>query len=134
MRAAADGRGSANLQLLAVTVLTSVEQADLEKDGTTTPLSEVVDLRVRNAVAAGIDGIVCSPLEVRSVRKIAGPDAVLLTPVVRSVGAATGDQKRVMTPKDAIAAGADYLVIGRQVTRATDPRAEVARILEEIGS
>jgi orotidine-5'-phosphate decarboxylase len=134
MRAAVEGRDSSNLQLLAVTVLTSVEQADLEKDGTTTPLSEVVDLRVRNAVAAGINGIVCSPLEVRSVREIAGPDAVLVTPGVRSAGAAAGDQKRVLTPKDAIAAGADYLVIGRQVTRAKDPRAEVARILEEIAA
>jgi orotidine-5'-phosphate decarboxylase len=134
MRAAAEGRGSSSLQLLAVTVLTSVEQSDLEKDGTICPLAEVVNLRVKNAVAAGINGIVCSPVEVRSVREIAGPDAVLVTPGVRSAGAAAGDQKRVMTPKDAIAAGADYLVIGRQVTRATDPRAEVARILEEIGA
>jgi orotidine-5'-phosphate decarboxylase len=134
MRAAAEGRGSSDLQLLAVTVLTSVDQADLEKDGTTTPLSELVELRVRNAAAAGINGIVCSPLEVRRVREIAGPDAVLVTPGVRSAGAATGDQKRVMTPKDAIAAGADYLVIGRQVTRAKDPPAEVARILDEIGA
>jgi orotidine-5'-phosphate decarboxylase len=134
MRAAAEGRGASNLQLLAVTVLTSVDQFDLEKDGTKTPVAELVELRVKNAVAAGIDGIVCSPLEVRRVREIAGPDAVLVTPGVRSAGAATGDQKRVMTPKDAIAAGADYLVVGRQVTRAKDPRAEVARILEEIGA
>ena len=134
MRAAAEGRGSSNLQLLAVTVLTSVDQGDLEKDGTTTALSELVELRVRNATAAGVNGIVCSPLEVRRVREIAGPDAVLVTPGVRSAGAAAGDQKRVMTPKDAIAAGADYLVIGRQVTRATDPRTEVGRILEEIGA
>jgi orotidine-5'-phosphate decarboxylase len=83
-------------------------------------------------MAAGIDGIVCSPEEVKGVRAITGPAAKLVTPGVRSPGAALGDQKRVATPAEAIAAGADYLVIGRQVTRAADPRAEVHRILQEI--
>jgi orotidine-5'-phosphate decarboxylase len=83
---------------------------------------------------AGIDGIVCSPLEVARVRSVAGPSAILVTPGVRSMGAAVGDQKRVATPAQAIADGADYLVIGRQVTRAADPRGEMLHILEEIRS
>jgi orotidine-5'-phosphate decarboxylase len=134
MRAAAEGKGSGNLQILAVTVLTSVDQADLERDGISYPLTEWVELRVRNAMQAGIDGIVCSPVEVKRVREIAGPDAVLVTPGVRSAGAGTGDQKRVMTPRQAMDSGANYLVIGRQVTRAEDPRAEVLRIKSELGS
>lgn len=132
MEAAAQGRGSSNLQLLAVTVLTSVDQQDLQRDGVSYPLSELVELRVKNAREAGINGIVCSPLEVKRVREIAGSDAVLVTPGVRSAEAATGDQKRVMTPREARDNGANYLVIGRQVTRASDPQAEVARILEEL--
>jgi len=92
----------------------------------------LVELRVRNAMADKVDGIVCSPVEAANVRSIAGPRAILVTPGVRSAGAATGDQKRIATPAQAIADGADYLVIGRQITRATDPRAEAQRILEEL--
>jgi len=73
---------------------------------------------VRKALEAGVDGIVCSPLEVAAVRAITGPQAVLVTPGVRSAGAAQGDQKRVATPAEALSSGADYLVIGRQITRA----------------
>jgi orotidine-5'-phosphate decarboxylase len=79
-----------------------------------------------------LDGIVCSPLEVESVRRIAGPGKILVTPGVRSAGRAKGDQKRVATPAEAIRNGADYLVIGRQITRSQDPAAEAARVLEEI--
>jgi orotidine-5'-phosphate decarboxylase len=85
-------------------------------------------------MTAGIDGLVCSPLEVASVRAQAGPDAILVTPGVRSAGADTGDQKRVATPAAALQNGANYLVIGRQVTRAQDPRAEVEKIFGEIGT
>jgi orotidine-5'-phosphate decarboxylase len=131
MRAAVEGRGNSPLKLLAVTVLTNMNQSDLVEDGYTCSVQELVALRVKNAIAAGVDGIVCSPLEVASVRKIAGPDFILVTPGVRSAGSGAGDQKRVATPAEAIAGGADYLVIGRQVTRAADPKAEVARILEE---
>jgi orotidine-5'-phosphate decarboxylase len=81
---------------------------------------------------AGLDGLVCSPLEVAAVRLLAGPKAVLVTPGVRSAGAGQGDQKRVATPAEAIRDGADYLVIGRQVTRAEDPRSEIQKILDEI--
>ena len=132
MRAAVEGKGDSPLELLAVTVLTSYDQQDLADLGYATPVHELVALRVRKARDAGIQGIVCSPLEVRAVRTIAGPRATLVVPGVRSAGASGGDQKRVATPGEAISGGADYLVIGRQVTRATDPVAEVARLLEEI--
>jgi len=132
MQSAVAGRGDASLKLLAVTVLTSVDDRDLEQDGYSRGAAELVDLRVRNAMADGMDGIVCSPVEAARVRSITGRGPILVTPGVRSAGAATGDQKRVATPAQAIADGADYLVIGRQITRAEDPRSEARRILAEI--
>jgi orotidine-5'-phosphate decarboxylase len=132
MRAAVEGRGSAPLKLLGVTVLTSFDQDDLADLGYPCTLADLVALRVRKAREAGIDGIVCSALEAAAVRTIAGPEAILVTPGVRSAGAGKGDQKRVATPAEALRNGADYLVIGRQVTRAEDPSAEALRILEEI--
>jgi orotidine-5'-phosphate decarboxylase len=132
LRAAVEGRGNAPLQLLAVTVLTSFDMDDLADLGYPCAPSDLVALRVRKAREAGIDGIVCSPLEVAAVRSIAGPDTVLVTPGVRSAGSSQGDQKRVATPAEAIGNGADYLVIGRQVTRAANPAAEVERILTEL--
>ncbi|MDQ2712209.1 MAG: orotidine-5'-phosphate decarboxylase [Acidobacteriota bacterium] len=132
MEAAVEGRGETPTKLLAVTVLTSFDQGDLADLGYNVPISELVALRVRKAAESGIDGIVCSPLEVARVREIAGPGLQLVTPGVRSAGAAKGDQKRVATPAEAIRDGADYLVIGRQVTRAADPRAACEQILTEI--
>ncbi len=132
MRAAVEGRGESPLKLLAVTVLTSFDQADLAELGYPCAVSELVSLRVRNALEAGMDGMVCSPLEVASVRALA-PRAILVTPGVRSAGAGKGDQKRVATPAEALRDGADYLVIGRQITRAPDPRQEALRILAEVG-
>jgi orotidine-5'-phosphate decarboxylase len=132
VQGAVAGRNDSPLRLLAVTVLTSMDENDLRQDGYSCSVAELVQLRTRNAMAAGADGIVCSAMEVAAVRQIAGPTAKLVTPGVRSAGAAVGDQKRVTTPAEAMAAGADYLVIGRQVTRAVDPRAEVQKILEEI--
>jgi orotidine-5'-phosphate decarboxylase len=132
MRAAVEGRSGTGLQILAVTVLTSLDKSDLRDDLHTCSVEELVARRVRNAIASGVDGLVCSPLEVAKVREAAGRGAVLVTPGVRSAGAAAGDQKRVATPREAIANGADYLVIGRQVTRASDPRAEVERVLAEV--
>jgi orotidine-5'-phosphate decarboxylase len=133
MQAAVAGKADAPLTLLGVTVLTSFDESDLKQMGYPCSVSELVELRVRNAMEAGMGGIVCSPLEVAKVRGITGPDAILVTPGVRSAGVATGDQKRVATPAEAIANGADYLVIGRQVTRAADPRAEMHKILDELG-
>jgi len=132
MRAAVEGRGSSSLKIIAVTVLTSFDEKDLADLGHACTVKELVALRVRKAVEAGIDGLVCSPLEVAEVRRIAGPAAILVTPGVRSAGAGKGDQKRVATPAEALRDGANYLVIGRQVTRAQDPRSEVLRICDEI--
>jgi orotidine-5'-phosphate decarboxylase len=132
MRAAVEGRGVSPLKLLAVTVLTSFDRQDLADLGYPCAPAELVELRVRNAMEAGMDGIVASPLEARSVRAIASPRAILVTPGVRSVGAGKGDQKRVATPAEAIRDGADYLVIGRQITRAADPAAAVGEVLDEI--
>ena len=132
MRAAVEGRGDSQLKLLAVTVLTSFDEADLADLGYPCPVRDLVALRVRKAMEAGVDGLVCSPVEVAEVRRLAGPRAILVTPGVRSAGAGKGDQKRVATPAEATRDGANYLVIGRQVTRAADPRAEVLRICDEI--
>jgi orotidine-5'-phosphate decarboxylase len=132
MRAAVEGRGDSPMKLLAVTVLTSLDQRDLEQMGHSQPVSELVGMRVRQAMEAGIDGLVASPLEAANIRVIAGPNAILVTPGVRSAGAARGDQKRVATPSEAVRAGADYIVIGRQVTRATDPKAALQSIREEL--
>lgn len=134
MRAAVEGRGEQPLRLLAVTVLTSFDEADLADLGYPCAVRDLVALRVRKAREAGIDGVVASAMEAPLVRAIGGPDLLIVTPGVRSPGAAQGDQKRVATPAEAIRAGANYLVIGRQVTRASDPRAEVARILAEIAA
>jgi orotidine-5'-phosphate decarboxylase len=133
MKAAVEGRGDAATRLLAVTVLTSFDQSDLADLGYTVALSDLVALRVRKAMESGIDGIVCSPLEVARVREIGGPNLTLVTPGVRSVGATQGDQKRVATPAEAIRDGADYLVMGRQVTRSENPRKACEEILDEIG-
>jgi orotidine-5'-phosphate decarboxylase len=132
MRAAIAGRADSPMKLLAITVLTSFDQNDLADLGYTCNVADLVDLRVKKAVAAGIDGIVCSPLEAARVRALAGPERILVTPGVRSHSADSGDQKRVATPAEAIRAGASYLVIGRQVTRAPKPLDEVRRILGEI--
>jgi orotidine-5'-phosphate decarboxylase len=134
MDAAVEGKGASETKLLAVTVLTNFNQADLIDLGysATMTIPDLVELRVRQAVKSGIDGIVCSPLEVAKVREIVGDKLQLVTPGVRSTGAAVGDQKRVATPREAIQSGADYVVMGRQVTRASDPRAECERILDEI--
>jgi orotidine-5'-phosphate decarboxylase len=134
MRAAVEGRGESGLKLLAVTVLTSFDQSDIADLGYSCTVEELVSLRVRMAMEAGIDGIVCSPLEVAAVRALAGADAVLVTPGVRSAGASQGDQKRVATPAEALRNGANYLVIGRQITRAADPAAEAERLLDEIAA
>jgi len=132
MRAAIEGRGTSELKLLAVTVLTSFDQQDVNDLGYSRTLADLVEWRVRKAIEAGMDGLVGSPLEARAIRAVAGPAAILVTPGVRSAGAGKGDQKRVATPAEAISNGADYLVIGREVTRAQDPAAAVQRILEDI--
>jgi orotidine-5'-phosphate decarboxylase len=134
MRAAKEGTGESPLALLAVTVLTSFGREDLDDLGYSCEVSDMVAVRTRQALAAGMQGVVASPREAAAVRRIAGPETILVTPGVRSAGRATGDQKRVATPAEAIRDGADYLVMGRQITRATDPAAEAGRVLEEIAA
>jgi orotidine-5'-phosphate decarboxylase len=132
MRGAVEGRGESALKLLAVTVLTSFDQRDLAELGYPASIEDLVALRVKNARVAGIDGVVCSAKEAAAVRALAGPEAILVTPGVRSLSAESADQKRVATPAEALAAGANYLVIGRQITRAKDPLAEYQRIMREL--
>ena len=134
MRAAVEGRAAGDLKLLAVTVLTSFGRADLDELGYNCEVSDLVERRARQAITAGMDGIVASPLEAAALRQIVGASAILVTPGVRSAGADRGDQQRVATPAEAIRNGADYLVMGRQITRAADPAAELARVLEEMAS
>ena len=134
MRAAVEARGDSHLKLLAVTVLTSFGPEDMADQGYACPIPELVALRARKAMELGMDRIVASPLEAVAVRRIIGPQRVLVTPGVRSSGAAKGDQKRIGTPLEALRDGADYLVIGRQITRAADPADEAVRVLDEIGA
>jgi len=134
MRAAREGSGGSALKLLAVTVLTSFNEQDLADLGYDCAIADLVALRVRKAMEAGMDGLVCSPLDAAAVRAQAGPQAILVTPGVRSGGASKGDQKRVATPADAIRDGADYVVMGRQITRAADPAAEAARVAQEMAA
>jgi orotidine-5'-phosphate decarboxylase len=132
MTAAVEGRGGSDLRILAVTVLTSYDDADLQAAGYRLGVSDLVEARARQAQALGIDGLVCSPEEAARLRAIVGDEMVLVTPGIRPAGVAAGDQKRMMTPGRAIAAGAAYLVVGRPVTEAADPEAAAQAIHREI--
>jgi orotidine-5'-phosphate decarboxylase len=131
MKAAVEARG-ANLKILAVTVLTSYDDGDLHAAGYRLNVSDLVEARAQQAQVLGVDGIVCSPEEAAHLHKIVGHQMHLVTPGIRPAGAATGDQKRIMTPGRAIAAGADYLVVGRPILEAADPRAAAEAIHAEI--
>jgi orotidine-5'-phosphate decarboxylase len=132
MQAAVAGRDGSALKILAVTVLTSYDDGDLATAGYRMKVGELAAARAQQARQAGIDGLVCSPEEAANLRKVAGDEMVLGTPGIRPAGAASGDQKRIMTPAKAIAAGADYLVVGRPITEASDPKAAAAAIVTEI--
>ena len=132
MKAAVEARAGSNLKILAVTVLTSYDDADLDAAGYRLGVSDLVEARARQAQALGIDGLVCSPEEASNLRKIVARRIELVTPGIRPAGSATGDQKRIMTPARAIAAGADYLVVGRPVLEAPDPKAAADGIVAEI--
>jgi orotidine-5'-phosphate decarboxylase len=131
MKAAVEARG-ANLRILAVTVLTSYDDGDLHAAGYRLNVSDLVEARAQQAQVLGVDGIVCSAEEAAHLHKIVGHQMHLVTPGIRPAGAATGDQKRIMTPGRAIAAGADYLVVGRPILEAADPRAAAEAIHAEI--
>jgi orotidine-5'-phosphate decarboxylase len=132
MQAAVEARGDSGPKILAVTVLTSYNEADVQEAGYRHTIADLVAIRARQAKALGVDGIVCSPEEVAALRAIVGDQMSLVTPGIRPAGSASGDQKRIMTPSRAIAAGADYLVVGRPVMEAADPKAAAESIQDEI--
>jgi orotidine-5'-phosphate decarboxylase len=132
MKAAVEGRAGSDLKILAVTVLTSYDDGDLHAAGYRFNVTDLVETRARQAQVLGVDGLVCSPEEAASLRRIVGHQLHLVTPGIRPGGSATDDQKRIMTPSRAIAAGADYLVVGRPITGAADPKATAEAIVAEI--
>jgi len=137
LRAAAQAAASAGAKrprLLAVTVLTSLDGEDLARVGQAGPVAAQAARLTALAKDSGIDGAVCSPQEVAALRARSGPDFVLVVPGIRPAWAAAGDQKRVMTPKEALAAGADYLVIGRPIVAAAEPRNAAERIVAELAA
>jgi len=133
MKAAVEARGNSGLQILAVTVLTSYDDDDLHAAGYRIGVADLCEARAQHAQLLGIDGIVCSPGESTALRRIVGHQMRLVTPGIRPAGSATGDQKRIMTPARAIAAGSDYLVIGRPILEAADPKAAAEAVVAEIG-
>jgi orotidine-5'-phosphate decarboxylase len=132
MKAAAGALGTSPMKLLAVTVMTSYDDADLAEAGYGSGVKDLVARRARQAQAAGVHGLILSAEEVAAMRALLGPDMLLVTPGIRPAGAALADQKRVMTPAEAIRAGSDYLVVGRPVTQAADPKAAAGAIVAEI--
>jgi orotidine-5'-phosphate decarboxylase len=134
MRAAVRGRGDSKLKILAVTVLTSWDDDDLAEAGYAMRVPELVLKKAGQAKDIGIDGIVASAAEAAPIRKVVGAETLIVTPGIRPAGVATGDQKRVVTPGDAIQAGADYLVVGRPVTGAAEPKLAAEAIVEEIAA
>jgi orotidine-5'-phosphate decarboxylase len=134
MQAAANASKGSDLRILAVTVLTSYDDEDLKAAGYQLGLRDLVTTRAQQAQALSIDGLVCSPEEAGHLRKLIKPEMVLVTPGVRPAGAELGDQKRVMTPARAIAAGSDYLVVGRPILAAENPKAAAEAIVAEIAN
>jgi orotidine-5'-phosphate decarboxylase len=132
MKAAVEARAGSGLKILGVTVLTSYDDGDLHAAGYRLGVADLVEARAQQAQVLGLDGLVCSPEEATALRKIVGHQMLLVTPGIRPAGSAVGDQKRIMTPGRAIAAGADYLVVGRPVMEAADPKAAAEAIQAEI--
>ena len=134
MRAAVKGRGAASLGLLGVTVLTSMDDGDMQGAGYATGAADLVERRALDAEAAGMTGIVCSAHEVTRLRQVLRPETLLVTPGIRPAGSDAGDQRRVMTPSEAIRAGSDYLVIARPIIAAPDPDAAAQAIVADMES
>ena len=132
MKAAIEARRGSSLKILAVTVLTSYDDIDLAESGYATSVETLVARRAQQAHDMGVDGLVCSPEEAAPLRLVVGSDMAFVTPGIRPAGAAAGDQKRVATPAQAIAAGADYLVVGRPIVAAGDPKAAAHTVVAEI--
>lgn len=122
LRAAVSGRAGGKVKLLAVTVLTNLSQDDLRQQGLTLSPADLVLRRAELAYAAGFDGVIASGQEAARIRAVTGPNFLIVTPGIRLPGSTTDDQERVMTPDHAIAAGASYIVVGRPITQADDPK------------
>ena len=134
MKAAVAARRGSGLKILAVTVLTSYDDIDLAESGYSMSVDALVARRAQQAHDLGVDGLVCSPEEASPLRLAVGHDMLFVTPGIRPQGTARGDQKRVTTPAQAIAAGADYLVVGRPITEAGDPKAAAQAVVDEIAA
>ena len=134
MKAAVAARDGSDLKILAVTVLTSYDDIDLAESGYSQSVDALVARRAQQAHDLGVDGLVCSPEEASPLRLAVGNDMIFVTPGIRPQGSARGDQKRVTTPAQAIKAGADYLVVGRPITGADDPKSAAQTIVDEIAA
>ena len=132
MRAAVEAAKGSDLTLLGVTVLTSMDDADLREAGYDCDTASLVLRRAGQARDAGMGGIVCSAEEAAAVRQAVGPSMAVVTPGIRPTGGDAGDQKRVMTPADALRAGSSHLVVGRPIVKASDPGAAARAILAEM--
>jgi orotidine-5'-phosphate decarboxylase len=132
LKAAAKGRVGSSTKLLAVTVLTSLDEADLKEQGITGTPRDLVLARARLAQDAGIDGVVASGQEAAAIREVTGPDFLIVTPGIRLAGGEAGDQTRVTTPEAAFLAGADHIVVGRPINAATNPREAALAFLDDI--
>jgi len=133
LKAAVRGRAGSNLKLLAVTVLTNLDQSDLDEQGISLTPEQLVLHRAKLANDAGFDGVIASGQEAGAIRAISGPEFLIVTPGIRLAGADSGDQSRVTTPEGALRAGADHLVVGRPINAAMDPRAAAETFLSRIG-
>jgi orotidine-5'-phosphate decarboxylase len=134
LRAAVEGKGSSRLKLLCVTVLTSMDSDDVKEMGFQCDVEQLVLARAKKALDAGVDGVVASAREAAAIRKHTGNKLTIVSPGIRPHDGAHDDQKRVATPGGAIGAGADYLVIGRPITRAADPRQATKDIISEMAA
>jgi orotidine-5'-phosphate decarboxylase len=133
LRAAVAGRGSAKVKLLAVTVLTNLSADDLVQQGSSLTPADLVLRRAELAYAAGFDGVIASGQEAARIRAATGPKFLIVTPGIRLPGGTTDDQERVMTPDHAIMAGANYIVVGRPITQADDPKLAAETFVHHIG-
>ena len=129
LRAAVAGRASGKVKLLAVTVLTNLTADDLKQQGSGISPADLVLRRAELAYASGFDGVIASGQEAQRIREAVGPKFLIVTPGIRLVGSTTDDQERVMTPDNAIAAGANHIVVGRPITQADNPKAAAEKFL-----
>jgi orotidine-5'-phosphate decarboxylase len=135
IRAAVDGRRGSDLKILAITALTSIDDAGARQLGHTVSVAELIRQRIAACVELGVDGVIASPADVAGIRRLPGAERLLVvTPGVRLPGTALDDHKRAGSPAEAIAAGADYLVVGRPIVQAADPSAMAARIIAAMRS